>query len=244
MIITYSVDPLVTISYDALSRPDTVWFGNGVTEINTYDDNRGWLEKREYKRGSTNVYTFASTGASDFDKVRNLKKVAYTYIDTTKTMEYDYDVHNRLTEFKHESVVLRDYEYDDNGNITEFGSATFTYGNDNNQLTSDGTRTFTFDETGRVDSIDTTPLKYDLFNNMTEHGTGNKYTYDAANQRLRKTEDGDSTYYFTNSLEVLAEYDENDDLQSEHIYGLGRMLAKFDPGVGHKFFYSDCRGAL
>ena len=78
---------------------------------------------------------------------------------------------------------------------------------------------------------------------MTEHGSGNKYTYDAANQRLRKTENGDSTYYVTNGLEVLAEYDENDNLQAEHIYGLGRILAKFEPGVGHTFFYSDHLGS-
>ncbi len=247
LVITYSVDPLVTISYDALSRPDTVTFANGVKEINTYDDNRGWLEKREYKRGATNIYTFASTGTSDFDKVGNLKQVIYTYESDPDTMEYDYDNHNRLIEFQHNNVVLRDYEYDDNGNITDFGSATFTYGNDNNQLTSDGTRTFTFDSTGRVTEIDTgaanVTLTYDIFNNMTAFGATETYTYDAANQRLRKNENGDSTYYFTNGLEVLAEYDENDDLQSEHIYGLGRMLAKFDPAVGHKFFYSDHLGS-
>jgi len=41
---------------------------------------------------------------------------------------------------------------------------------------------------------------------MTDYGATNEYTYDAANQRLRKTEGGDSTYYFTNGLQVLAEY--------------------------------------
>lgn len=63
LVVTYTVDPLVEITYDAENRPVTVAYGNGVTETNTYDKNRGWLTKREYTReDGTVVYSFDASG--------------------------------------------------------------------------------------------------------------------------------------------------------------------------------------
>ncbi|MHA1233322.1 MAG: hypothetical protein ACTSPQ_22085, partial [Candidatus Helarchaeota archaeon] len=76
-----------------------------------------------------------------------------------------------------------------------------TYGNNNNQLTGDGDNTFEFDEIGRVEKINTsTYLTYDIFNNMTGYGSFT-YQYDADNNRVKKVENGETTYYVRSGLD-------------------------------------------
>lgn len=48
--------------YDAQSRPDTVTYGNGIVETNTYDIDRGWITRRDYKDGATNKFYFNNSG--------------------------------------------------------------------------------------------------------------------------------------------------------------------------------------
>lgn len=58
-------------------------------------------------------------------------------------------------------------------------------------------------------------------------------------QRLSKTESGVSQYYITSGPTILAEYANDSGPTAEYIYALGRMVAKFDPGKGHLFYYVD-----
>jgi YD repeat-containing protein len=153
-------------------------------------------------------------------------------------MDYIYDNLYRITQFKHNGSVSRNYGYDPNGNLNTFTGKTLTYDNDNNQLTGDGSRTFHFDAAGRVDQINSTALGYDFRNNMVSYGS-NTYTYDALGQRIRKTESGTSKYYVTSGQQVLAEYSANSEPDAEYIHALGRMIAKYDPNQGYLWFYVD-----
>ena len=143
LVVTYALNPLAEFEYDALGRPTTIAYANGVTESNQYDPNRGWITRRDYQKDGTNLFYFNNT---TYDNVGNLKQQEYKHKSyPTETMDYDYDDLYRLTQFKHNGSVSRNYDYDPNGNLITFTGKTLTYGNQNNQLTGDGSRTFHFD---------------------------------------------------------------------------------------------------
>ena len=236
--ISYRVDPLVSFAYDEMGRPDTTSYANGVKEINQYDSDRGWLERRDYKEGSTNYYYFNSTGSTDFDDVGNLKKVVYKYKDqSTENMEYSYDNLYRITQYKYGGSVQQSWGYDDNGNLTSFTGKTMTYGGNNNRLTSDGSRAMVYDGAGYLTSLGGTTLTWDCLGNLTAHGS-DTYSYDAVNLRIKKTESSTTSYYIRNGLQELAEYGSGNELLAEYIYGNGRKRVKVDPERGYLWYFT------
>ncbi|MBN1998288.1 hypothetical protein JW935_12090 [candidate division KSB1 bacterium] len=162
-------------------RPDSLAIekdGDHVYELNEYDTDRGWLVRREYKKGGENLFNIHN---KEYGDTGNLQKQLYAYGNySADSMEYSYDSYNRLTAFKHNGVQERSYYYDDNGNrkspISGYPRSAFE--NDNNQLTEfqyqDGGQTKTidyqFDLTGRCtqsqESSTVVTYNYDVFNNL------------------------------------------------------------------------------
>jgi RHS repeat-associated protein len=250
MIITYNVNSLsAEYEYDVLGRAINTNYSNGVTESNTYDPYRGWLLRKEYKKGSESLFYFDTrkTGAQypdGYDETGNMTHAGYKHKEDSgeKEMDYTYDKHSRLKTFTFDDSTY-DYSYDDNGNIRKFRDQDFTYTYGNNQLSSDGTRSFQYDDAGRMNKINgTIDIEYDIFNNMIDYD-GHTYTYDAENQRLRKTESGVSKYYIANNNQVLAEYDKNDLLEAEYFHANGRLLACYHPDDEFSIFYTDHLGS-
>lgn len=238
--ITYKLEPLAEYKYDAQGRPDTVTYANGVKEINQYNQARGWITRRDYKKGSSNLFYFIN---SIYDNAGNLKQQKYKHTtESEKRMDYVYDNLNRLKEFKINGTTNQTYSYDDNGNFKTFAGRTFAYGNKNNQMTNDAVRNYVFDQSGRVKQIGTTNLTYDIFNNMLTHGSDN-YKYDDASSRLRKTEASVTTYYISDELATLAEYNGTGQLLAEYIYDDRGVVTKFDPARGHYWYYKDHLGS-
>ncbi|MBD3374392.1 hypothetical protein GF406_05085 [candidate division KSB1 bacterium] len=152
------------------------------------------------------------------------------------TYNYTYDDLYRLTEFKQGTTSIRSYQYDHNGNLTQKGSASFTYANDNNQLTSTGSVNYLYDLAGRVTKIGSDSLLYDCLDNMTAHAN-DEYGYDADNNRIFRVQNGDSTWYFRHGMDVLSEYrtgSSNDGIDSvEYIYGVEGKLVQLDFDKGY-----------
>ncbi len=197
------------------------------------------MKKRFYKE---NIYYFVN----QYDPAGNVNQQVYAHIDTAQEkMNYGYDDFYRLEEFKYNDQTVHTYSYDPNGNLKTFGGRTFTYGNQNNQMTNDGTRTFLFDAVGRVKSIGSTTITYDILNNMTSAGS-DVYKYDSFGQRILKIEDSGQikTFYITSGSDVLAEYDKQDGLMAEYVYGPSGIVAKIDPAQGYLWFYKDHLGSL
>jgi RHS repeat-associated protein len=251
LIIYYTIEPLAEYHYDALGRPDTVSYANGVKEISRYDTHRGWLVEKKYIDGDSLLFSIDHSSSGAYDKTGNLKKVIYRYGSTsTDSMEYDYDDLYRLIQFKHNGTIKKEYAYDANGNRADKNSESFLYANDNNQLTEyrntdaqdHDTTTYVFDAIGRVDTLGGTDVGYDLFNNMTCFGS-NTYAYDAFGQRIRKSENGDSTYYITSGMQILSEYNSDDELMSEYIYANGRRICAYQPDQGYLWYYTDHLGS-
>jgi len=117
-----------------------------------------------------------------------------------------------------------------------------SYANGNNQLTHvNGVQQYWFDQIGRVRQKDTEVLQYGVFNNMTGYGSFT-YQYDAENNRVKKVENGVTTYYLRSSLNVLAEYDGNWNVKSEYLYGVSGMVAQMDADGRESCFLKDWLG--
>jgi len=90
-------------------------------------------------------------------------------------------------------------------------------------------------------------LSYDCLNNLvsvSSYSGSHSFSYDAANQRIYKIEGGSAkTYYYRSGLDVLAEYDGNDYLKAEYIYGAEGVIAKRNPKTGIYFYFKDQLGS-
>lgn len=54
---------------------------------------------------------------------------------------------------------------------------------------------------------------------------------------------GKINYFMNSGLDVLAEYEKNNTLRAEYVYGLSGMIAKFDPDTGYLWYYKDHLGS-
>ena len=254
IVITYKLNPLVTYNYDAQGRPIKTDYVGRFIETNTYDEDRDWLLTRQYKtESSTLLFGLNNT---IYDAVGNLKKQEVSRLgQSLETYEYDYDDLDRLTQFKYNGTVKRVYDYDDNGNRKNSSCAnssyTYTYNEHNNKLHyfsyseggSPSTKTFTYDAAGRAESVNSTAIGYDLFSNMRSYGS-DSYVYDANSQRMRKTENGDKTYYISSGLQVMAEFDGGASApKAEYIYGIDGLVAKIDPQGRYDWYFKDHLGS-
>jgi RHS repeat-associated protein len=136
----------------------------------------------------------------------------------------------------------RNYTYDDNGNFSSFAGQQFTYKTHNNQLINDGTRQFTYDAIGRAVTVGSDNIEYDVFSNMTGYNN-DSYTYDADNQRIKKVEDNDTTYYIRDGLNTVSEYDGSGNHLADYVYGISGMAAKVDLATGYFWYYKDHLGS-
>jgi hypothetical protein len=110
------------------------------------------------------------------------------------------------------------FNYDANGNMLTMGNKTLAYTQaHSNRCTGDGTRTFGYDASGRMTSRGGATLAYDFQSKMTGYSS-ETYRYNAANQRIVKTEAGETTYYINEGVNTLAEY-ASTGLLAEYIYG-------------------------
>ena len=241
--ISYSVSSLADYEYDSIGRVSTVTYANGVEESYTYDTNRDWMTRKDYQQNTNNVCYFDYT----YDHAGSITTQQYAYgVEDAQYMNYRYNNRHELDEFWYgSSPTPKTYTYDANGNILTFEGDTYTYGTAN-QLTTVGSSSLSCDSLGRtvtiVDSNGTHNLSYDIFNDMTGYGT-NSYSYDSFNQRVYKNENSVDTYYLTSGPNILAEYDDSDDLLAEYIYSGGQRIAKVDPGQGHLWFQTDHLGS-
>lgn len=253
LIVSYEVDKLAEFEYDALGRISKISFANGVEEINDYHDTRGWIKKREYKKGETTVFEFTNWA---YDAVGNLTHQYWKHLGeaTVTPVIYGYDSLYCLTSFQYKGNPKRLYDYDDNGNRKTFpndptfGNETFEYidGTESTQnrlmkyATSNYIRKFQYDASGRLINIDfddvsendnDVDLYYDIFNNMTQYvgspvNLNYSYVYDANNQRIRKTDMEGTRYYIKSETQTIAEYTGNNLLEAEYIYAGSRLIAK------------------
>jgi RHS repeat-associated protein len=141
---------------------------------------------------------------------------------------FEYDDLNRLTQFTVNNFS-QTYLYDPNGNRTQVQQGAAGYANDidpaSNRLQRaagpEGTRNFTYDAEGNVKTDGTLSFEFALHGRMRSiNSTAGKttYWYNALGQRVRKTGQDTTYYFYDGEGRVLGEYDRNGSAIQETVY--------------------------
>jgi len=238
----------ITYGYDAIGRNTHITYSNGMKTTYEYDS-RNRITNIEHKDSNGNTLkSFAYTLDSSGNRVKIVE-------DGNKTIEYQYDVANRLIEEKvsndgNGKNTITTFGYDDVGNLltkTINGIGTSYEYNDNDQLTQKDSTTLTYDDNGNLIKQDENSYEYDAKNRLTKVITPTdtvEYSYDANDNRIAKTTSNGTTTYLidTNTpyAQVITE-SKADGTQIEYTYGLD-LLSRNEEAQS-LFYLADALGS-
>jgi len=203
--------PIVSYTYDSLSRRDTTEYANGTTIDYDYDIANRLLNITN--QTNTHTHSFDYT----YDDVGN--RLTMT-VDGTEVHTYTYDNIYQLTDVDYpEGYFAADttFNYDPAGNRDDVVHGEDYVTNNLNQYTDVDVYDFEYDDNGNLDAVKfgQTTLAwyhYNSENRMTHSyllGTGSYYAYDFV-----------ITKYCYDGDQVIAEY-EDDVLVRKFVYGPG-----------------------
>lgn len=186
-----SLTPLVTqVSYQPFGPAHSITFGNGRTQVRTYD-----LD------GRMSSYTLAAqTMALGYNPSSDITSIADA-ANAANTTTYGYDLKDRLTSVS-TSGSAQNYKYDGVGNRTEkvnnSAVTVYTYGTTHNRLVQVGAQAITTDANGsNTDKVGAT-FNYDARGRMVAANTAIgllTYTINSLGQRVRKVTPTDTTVF-------------------------------------------------
>jgi RHS repeat-associated protein len=165
---------------------------------------------------------------------------------------FEYDHLNRLTQFT-VNDLSQTYLYDANGNRTQVQQGAAAYANDidpaSNRLQRaagpGGTRNFTYDAEGNIKTDGTLTFGFALHGRMRSiSSTAGKttYWYNALGQRVRKTGQDTTYYFYDGEGRVLGEYDRNGSAIQETVYLNNMPVVMFKQEQGNTvpyYIYAD-----
>lgn len=230
--------------YDERGNIKTFTTGNGGGSSLKYDD-KGLIQQLAV--GMINGKDITDE-TYEYDANGNRTQIKYR---DGKTISYEYSKLDQLEKESLKDGTVIEYTYDGFGNRTlikqtQNGKTTSTASEYNaaNQLTKFGTETITYDANGNRKedgSLIYTWNSQDHLESVTKKGESSPfvtYKYDEDGRRIQKTVNSQTTNYFYSgdSLNVLYETDEKDQVLRSYIYSESGELLAMQKGA-EKFFY-------
>ena len=196
-------------TYDYARRMDslTTYGTETATTTWTYDQSRGWLDRKQYDDGNGTDYTYTNAGrlktrtwARDVDGGNDPNKdqltttYAYdnggrldtvTYNDSTPTIDYSYDHHGRVATVEQDGLALHSYTYNTSDLLLD--KETISYDSNGNEEIDSGDLVRVIDreyEDGSPSTIARRPAGFELresdsaTNPITDHAVGYHYESD------------------------------------------------------------------
>ncbi len=257
----------VTYTYDALGRPLTKTFANGVTTGYTYNKNSRITGLSHSTSNGTDLLGFQYL----YDKEENRSHTLDT-VHTDQSEQYVYDDAQRLTGFKQGEVdasnqipvprFTSEYELDALGSwstVTRDGQVESRSINSLSQYTLVGTVPQTYDSNGNLIDDGTYVYTYDYENQLTritrksDDTTMASFTIDALNRRVAKTVGPVTTEYIYDDSRIIEERVNNaatafylygNKLDEVILMGRGNVLSYFHRDViGSVVALTDTSGA-
>ena len=246
--VTGDDDYVLNASYATFGKLTNIEFGNATSIAYAFYDGTV-VDPIAASANSYRLHTITSQGGNvglsleyQYDKQGNVLALIDRH-QPEHSQFFAYDAANRLRS-ANGVYGERAYHYDPVGNLKRFDGRTFEYAG-NNRLVTDGLWTYDYDNNGNVISRSqadaSQKLAFDSLNRMTgittETGAVENYLYDEGESRIKKTADGEHTYYIT------ADYEEvwKDGVRLEvikHYYSGKQKIATRDAD-GLKFIYPD-----
>lgn len=202
--LAYDTYDIASYEYNRDNQSTSTALFNGMDIQYDYDHSF-----RETSRDYGNLFSQKTT----YDKNSNILQEKITLNNQQLIKIYAYDVHNRLTDDKHNDHY---FIYDLNGNITGTNQNGFI---ETRQLDSDDQyiglfgddpNTISYDLNGNITQYQGKVFEYDFANRLTQVSENAQvvanYTYDAEDRRVSKTVDGVRTTYLYNKNQVVQEF--------------------------------------
>src|ERR1051325_6407013 len=245
-----------------LSRVD---YGNGMSRVYNYDNaDRVTSILNTHSASESEEYVYSYDANSNRETETRKHNGA-----TSRSISYQFDSLNRLTQANYGSGASLSYSYDKVGNRpseqgSEVGGAPVN-------------RTYAYDALNRLSTVtdavtanQSSTLTYDLNGNLTKEALSNgqekRYEYDARNEmvraasfnagsettlgsydydfegrRLSKTVGSATTQYVYSGINVVNEYDGNN-LSASYDYGADLLRSEF-VGEGERLYFHDALGS-
>lgn len=174
-----------------------------------------------------------------------------------------YDNQYRVSSISVGSIFNLTYGYDANGNVTSVvdtisppggapleTSATYTYQQGSNKLThieAQVSKDFGYDLNGNITSENNRTYIYDLLNRLvtvSDNGTQvASYTYNASNQRMKKTTSAGTTiFHYDPQGHLIAETNNTGQTLVEYVYLGDQLLAMIRPTEQVYYYHTDHLG--
>jgi RHS repeat-associated protein len=206
---------------------------NGTTVNYTYSPLRSWM---------TGIRAQNASGIPILD-------LNYSYLpnglpqsissSVIETRNYTYDEIGQLTRATSPSSQ-QSWSYSPNGNLTWMDATAFNYGPAGkpapHAVQSIANVSYTYDPNGNMLSSGTQTIDWDVDNRPVRIGAST-FVYDADGNRIKKTEDGKTTYYLGSAVEVT------DDVFTKYISVKNNVVAK-RVGTATSWFYTDHQGTV
>jgi YD repeat-containing protein len=214
---------------------------NHFTDVNGWTWGNGSKWYRQYDlNGRVTGYPLGATSAGGlvrtvvYDAVNRIRAMTHTgdgsgpQSPTLFDQRFEYDDLNRLTQFTVNNLS-QTYLYDANGNRPQVQQGAAGYANDialtSNRLQRaagpEGTRNFTYDAEGNIKTDGTLSFEFALHGRMRSVNSPagkTTYWYNALGQRVRKTGQDTTYYFYDGEGRVLGEYDRNSNAIQETVY--------------------------
>jgi RHS repeat-associated protein len=223
---------LTSASYWPDGSPNTMTFGNGITQT---------INKNPRLQVTEISFLPSASGLSQtiFDKQYNFTSSCQSanngnimqVIDTlnnNQSQAFCYDQLNRISAFSNgDGSMQQSYTIDSFGNMSQSGTlnSSLSFGT-NNQINSSG---YGYDAAGNLNSfyngISTSTYSFDAESKLFNlNAGGGYYTYDAAGERMRKDTGGSFTEYQYLNGQPIAEKNA-DGTWNDYIYANGKKIA-------------------
>jgi YD repeat-containing protein len=193
-----------SIDYTATGKIDLIQFGNNTSATYTYDEETDRINRILASDSMGDILDLSYK----YDAVGNVTEKSCN--TTTCSEIYTYDEMNRLktADSPEEFYGFKTYDYDTLNNIILKDGRTCTYLDLRpHAVTSDGMHTYTYDPNGNMQTrSDGRIITYNQENRVSGISDGGSYFYDDKGRRIKKVENGKTSYYyFKNYEEVVNE---------------------------------------
>ena len=239
------------IDYTAYGKISGIQYGNGVQTVYNYYDEAG-----EYDNSADTYHSYrlkqiqVSKNGGDifnlgyeYDRAGNVKvKRDLNYSNFTE--EYSYDDLNRLIGSGSPSYGYSLYRYDEINNILEKDLRSYQYSSSQpHAVTDDGRYTYTYDANGNmIGRSDGRVIAWDYENRVKSISDGGNFAYDPSGRRIKKSENGTTTYYFFSTYEE--EYQDGTKTKSVKFYFAGdQRVAEYSSIEGLRYYHQDHLGS-
>ena len=249
-------------NYDEFGNTTSITVADRILVANTYADNNGYLEEKEYGNGTEYTYTYdeygrvvsvAVNGTTKFNTVYNKKgQVSYIYdIANNRKLVYTYDISGRVLKMEYTGFATIATTYDE---FDRPNGVTYTFAGQEKSVS------FTYGEGGQKGTTvllsgDEISTAYDDLSRETSTTIGTYFTREIAYLNLsgnKTTTLPSSVTYTKNSVPVFSEsytYDNigniktvtNNGVTTTYSYDSLNQLtrASGSDGTVTKYFYND-----